>query len=158
MRIIRDAALFVAATLVLGTAFNLAPGRHVEWWGHGIEPPAAGVDFQLIDPASADAMRLSLPTVVFIDTRPEPEVRAARVPGAVSLPLPEVDRLLTPELTHRLRNADAVVIYGAAEETDVEQLLAQQLRLRGMAPPWVLAGGFPAWEASGLEADRERSS
>ena len=44
MRIIRDAALFVAATLVLGTVFNLAPGRHVEWWGHGIEPPAAGVE------------------------------------------------------------------------------------------------------------------
>jgi rhodanese-related sulfurtransferase len=157
MRILRDAALIVAAALVLGTVFNLLPGRHVEWWGQGIEPPAAGVDFQLIDPSSADALRVSLPTVVFLDTRPEPEVREARVPGAVPLPLPDVDRLLTPELTERLRRADAVVIYGAAEETDVEQLLAQQLRLRGLAPPWVLAGGFPAWQATGLEAEGEAS-
>jgi rhodanese-related sulfurtransferase len=158
MRILRDAALIVAAALVLGTVFNLLPGRHVEWWGQGIEPPAAGVDFQLIDSASADALRVSLPTVVFLDTRPEAEVREARVPGAVPLPLPEADRLLTPELIERLRRADAVVIYGAADETDVEQLLAQQLRLRGLAPPWVLAGGFPAWQASGLEAEGEEAS
>ena len=57
--LLRDAGLILVAVLVLGTAANLVPGRHLAWWGKGHEPPATGVDFQLIDAGSADSMRTS---------------------------------------------------------------------------------------------------
>ncbi len=148
--VIRDAAVMLAAVLALGTAANLLPGRHLAWWGVGHEPPAAGKDYQLVDAGSADALRASLPRVVFLDTRSAAEFAAGHVPGAEPVAYTDLDRQLTRERLDRLRSADAVVVYGASEETDVEQLLAQELRRRGVPPPYVLAGGFQAWAGAAL--------
>jgi len=149
--LIRDAALYLAATLVLGTAANLLPSRHLAWWGQGQQPPREGVDFSLIDPVSADTLRTSLPHVVFLDTRTAGEYEADHVPGAVRISFTDLRRTLTPDLEARLKGADAVVLYGASTESDIEQLTAQALHLHGLNPPYVMAGGFPAWQASGLE-------
>ncbi len=149
----RDAALFLAATLVLGTVANLLPGRGLAWWGQGHQPPQQGVDFTFIDPGSAEAMLTSLPHVVFLDTRSAAGFGAAHVPGAQRISYTEIDRQLTPARVAELRAADAVVVYGASEETDVEQLVAQELRLRGLPPPYVLAGGFAAWQGSGYQVE-----
>jgi rhodanese-related sulfurtransferase len=153
-RLALDAALYLAAALLVGTAANLVPSRHVNWWGRGQEPPKVGTDFQFIDPASADALRTNLPNVVFVDTRSPAEFAAGHVPGALNFGLTNFQRHLTQETDARLQHADAVIIYGASEETDVEQLLAQALRLRGFAPPYVLIGGFPAWQAGALDIER----
>lgn len=149
--VIRDAALYLAATLVLGAAANLVPARHLAWWGQGQQPPREGVDFNLIDPTTADTLRTSLPHVVFLDTRTAVEYDGDHIPGAVRVSFTDLGRTLTPELERRLASADAVILYGASPETDIEQLTAQALRLRGVNPPYVMAGGFPAWQASGLE-------
>jgi rhodanese-related sulfurtransferase len=148
--LVRDAALILAAVLVLGTAANLVPGRHMAWWGKGVEPPRLGVDFQFIDAASADAIRTSLPRVVVLDTRSAAEYAAGHVPGAHRIAYTEIDAQLTPALIAELRAADAVLVYGDSDETDVEQLVSQDLHRRGMAPPYVLLGGFAAWNAGGL--------
>ena len=149
----RDAALLFAAALVLGTAANLLPGRGLAWWGQGHQPPRQGVDFSLIDPGSADAMLTSLPHAIFLDTRSPADYAAAHIPHAQRVSYADIDRQLTPERLAELRAADAVVIYGASEETDVEQLVAQELRLRGLAPPYVLAGGFGGWQGVGLPVE-----
>jgi rhodanese-related sulfurtransferase len=151
--LVRDTVLFVVATLVLGTAANLVPGRQLAWWGKGFEPPRAGVDFNFLDPGSADAMRTSLPGVVVLDTRSAAEFAAGHVPGAEGITYTDVQAELTPERLGRLRSAGAIIIYGAGDETDVEQLLAQELRRRGLAPPYVLIGGFLGWQGSGLPVD-----
>jgi len=151
--LVRDTVLLVAATLLLGTAANLIPGRHLAWWGKGTEPPRGGVDFNFLDPGSADAMRTSLPGVVFLDTRSTTEFGAGHVPGAEEISYTDLPAQLTPERLGRLRSAGAVIVYGANEETDVEQLLAQELRRRGLAPPYVLIGGFLGWQGSGLPVD-----
>ncbi len=148
-----DAALFLAVALVLGTVANLVPTRHLAWWGKGTEPPAEGTDFLLIDPSSAEMLRESLPDIVFLDDRSVREYTAARVPGAVRVNYTNLAASLTPGLMERLRRASAVVVYGAAEETDVEQLLAQELRHRGLAPPQVMLNGFPGWQAAGLPVE-----
>jgi rhodanese-related sulfurtransferase len=150
---LRDIAVFVVAALILGTAANFLPGRRLAWWGQGHQPPAVGVDFNLIDPASAEAMLTSLPHVVFLDTRTASSFEAAHVPGAQRISYTDIERLLTTERIAELRSADAVVVYGASEETDVEQLVAQELRLRGLSPPFILAGGFGAWQGSGLPVE-----
>ncbi len=149
--LLRDALLYLVAALVLGAAANLVPGRQLAWWGRGLQPPTAGVDFQWIDAYAADALRSALPDTVFVDTRTAEQHAHRRVPGAVRLAYTELARELTPELEARLRGAGAIVIYGASQETDVEQLLAQELRGRGLAPPHVLVAGFDAWDVSGLE-------
>lgn len=151
--LLRDALLYLIAALVLGAAANLVPGRQLAWWGQGLQPPTVGVDFQWIDAFAADALRSALPDTVFVDTRTTEQHAHRRVPGAVRLAYTELARELTPELEARLRGAGAVVVYGASQETDVEQLLAQELHRRGLAPPHVLVSGFDAWEASGLETE-----
>ncbi|HVN75535.1 MAG TPA: rhodanese-like domain-containing protein [Thermoanaerobaculaceae bacterium] len=152
--LVRDAALLLATMLLLGTASNLVPGRRLAWWGKGHEPPAAGKDYQLVDAGSADSMRISLPGVVFLDDRSAGEFAAGHVPGAEPISYTDLARQLTPDRLARLRSADAVILYGASEETDIEQLLAQELRRRGLAPPYVLAGGFAAWAGAGLPLER----
>jgi len=154
--LLRDAAIYLAATLVLGAAANVAPGRHLAWWGKGFEPPQVGSDFVFIDAGSADALRASLPRVVFLDTRAAADVAAGRVPGALAIAYTDLARQLRRPLLERLRAADAIIIYGGSDEADVEQLLAQELRRRGLAPPHVLAGGFAAWLAGGLPVESAR--
>jgi rhodanese-related sulfurtransferase len=151
--LVRDTVMLVIATLVLGTAANLVPGRQLAWWGKGHEPPRAGADFNFLDPGSADAMRTSLPGIVFLDTRSAAEFDAGHVPGADEISYTDLQAELTPERLGRLRSAGAVIVYGASEETDVEQLLAQEHRRRGRAPPYKLMGGFLGWQGSGLPVD-----
>jgi rhodanese-related sulfurtransferase len=153
--LLRDVLLYLVAALVLGAAANLVPGRQLAWWGQGLQPPTAGVDFQWIDAFAADALRSALPDTVFVDTRTAEQHAHRRVPGAVRLAYTDLARELTPELEARLRGAGAVILYGASQETDVEQLLAQELHRRGLAPPHVLVSGFDAWLASGLATEGE---
>jgi rhodanese-related sulfurtransferase len=153
--LLRDALLYLIAALVLGAGANLVPARHLAWWGQGLQPPTVGVDFQWIDAFAADALRSALPDTVFVDTRTPEQHAQRRVPGAVQLSYTDLAHELTPELESRLRGANAVVVYGASQETDVEQLLAQELHRRGLAPPHVLVSGFDAWELSGLKTEGE---
>lgn len=147
---LRDLLLFPLLTLLLGTAANFVPGRQLPFWGQGHLPPTEGTDFRWLDVLSADALATSLPNVVFLDTRGPDAYAASHIANARPMPLPDMDRFLTAELEATLRHADAVILYGDGDEADVEQLLAQALRLRGLAPPFILAGGFPAWELAGL--------
>jgi rhodanese-related sulfurtransferase len=151
--LVRDAALYLAAVLILGTASNLLPSRHLGWWGKGQLPPSAGTDFYWLDPSSADALRTALPHILFVDTRSAAEFAAGHVPGALRLDFTDLRRQLTPALLERLQRADTVILYGATDEADIEQLLAQQLRRHGLAPPQVLVGGFPAWAAAGFAVE-----
>jgi rhodanese-related sulfurtransferase len=148
--LVRDAVIYLAAAVLLGTVGNLLPGRGLAWWGQGKQPPQAGVDFQWLDPISADALRVSLPGAVFVDSRPPAEYAAGHVDGALSLPYTEVGAALTASLLERLRGADAVILYGATPDADTEQLLAQELHAAGVPTPHLLAGGFPAWQLNGL--------
>jgi rhodanese-related sulfurtransferase len=154
-QVLKEAALLLLAVLVLGTLANLHPRRHIAWWGHGQQPPQAGQDFQLLDVDSAHAFWESLPNVVFVDTRSEREYLQGHVPGAVRLELPALGDMLSADLRQRLLEASAVILYGSSQETDIEQLLAQALRqsLPGLSMPYVLIGGFQAWEAAGFSLE-----
>ena len=147
---VRDIVLYPLLTVVLGAAANLLPSRHLPWWGRGQLPPTVGTDFQWIDVTSAETLRETLPSAVFLDTRNPTQFLESHVPGAVPLSYSDLKSQLTKTLLDRLRLADAIILVGETEEADVEQLLAQELRLRGLAPPHIVQGGFPAWQAAGL--------
>ncbi len=156
--LIRDAVLCLVVALVLGTVANVLPGRGLAWWGQGKQPPQTGVDFQWLDAASADALRSSLPKVTIVDTRTPTDYAAGHVDGAVSLPYTDASAQLTPALLQRLKGADAVILYGSSPEADTEQLLAQELRLRGVAPPHIMIGAYEAWVINGLPVARGGAS
>lgn len=153
--LIRDMALLLAATLALGTAANHFPGRRLAWWGAGQQPPRAGVDFQWMDVLSAEDVRQALPGAVFIDSRGLGAYGEARIPGAIHLSYSELGNTLPTELESRMRAADLILLYGDTEDADIEQLMAQELRRRGLAPPYVLAGGMPAWRAAALPVEHD---
>lgn len=151
--LIRDAALLLGLALIIGAGANQLRPHRLAWWGEGQQPPMADVDYRLLDVGSVDALRTSLPKVVIVDTRQPDAVAAGRVPGAWHLDYTELAAQLTPERLLALKQADAVVLYGLADEGDIEQLLAQELHRRGLQPPYVMVGGFPAWQAAGLEVE-----
>jgi rhodanese-related sulfurtransferase len=146
--------LYLALVLVLGTAANAFRSQPLAWWGEGHQPPQEGVDFTWVDPGSAEVLRQSLPGVLFLDTRSAAAYAAGHIPGAVPISYTDLRRALEGGMEVRLRRADVVVLYGTSDDADVEQLLAQELRRRGFAPPQVLLGGMPAWEANGLPVER----
>ena len=98
-------------------------------------------------------LRSSLPSVVVVDTRPPEEGATGRIPGAWHLDYTELASFLTADRLTALKQADAVILYGRADEGDIEQLLAQELHRRGVPPPYVMVGGFPAWEAAGFAVE-----
>lgn len=155
--LLRDMVLLLAATLVLGTVSNFIPSRRLAWWGAGQQPPQVGVDFQWMDVLSAEEIRQSLPGAVFIDARGLGAYGASRIPGALHLSYTELGTALPADLEARLRGADLILLYGDTADADIEQLMSQQLRRLGLAPPYILLGGLPAWRAAGLpvESDTE---
>jgi rhodanese-related sulfurtransferase len=155
-KLAREAAVILAAALLLGAAANLIPSRHLAWWGQGTRPPEASVDFRLIDPFTADQVRTSLPRVVVIDTRLPEQYLASHVMGAVRLSYTDLARELTPALLESLHKADAVILYGLDDDGDMEQLLAQELRRRDVQTSSIIIGGFPAWEQGGLPVEGDR--
>jgi rhodanese-related sulfurtransferase len=152
-RLLVDALLILALTLILGTAANLVPARHLAWWGKGQEPPQANLDFRLIDPFTADTLRTSLPHVIVLDTRAPEKFFAGHIQGARRLSYSDLGQELTPTLLEELRKANAVILCGDEDVGDVEQLLAQELRRRGVQTSTVVVGGFPAWQQGGLPVE-----
>lgn len=145
--------ILVVVTLVLGVVANLTRAQRLAWWGQGSQPPQVEVDFRFLDVGSADALRTSLPRVLFLDTRPAEVTVGGRVPGAWSVSYTNLEADLAAERLTALQQADAVVLYGSGDEGDIEQLLGQELHRRGLRPPYILVGGFPAWEAAGLPSE-----
>jgi len=156
--LVRDMALLLAATLLLGTAANLIPGRRLAWWGAGQQPPQVGVDFQWMDVHSASDVQQALPAVVFLDTRGPGAYAEARIPGAIHLSYTDLGRGLPGDVEEVLRRADLILLYGDTADADIEQLTAQELRRRGLAPPFILVGGLPAWRAAGLPIESHREA
>lgn len=153
----REALLIAVVVAVMGTVANLLPGRHISWWGQGEQPPQQGKDFLFIDVDSAHSMWENLPDIVFVDSRSEAEFAASHLPGALRLELSSLSDMLSSDVQQRLIQAHTLIIYGAASETDIEQLLAQSLRQRlpALAIPYILLGGMEAWMAADFPLENQ---
>jgi rhodanese-related sulfurtransferase len=106
---------------------------------------AAFASADALEPVAQDELlrRLDSGEVLLIDVRPEPEYRAGHLPGAVSVPLPELrDRL--PDLpTDR-----EVVAYCRGPYCFLSAEAVGELRAHGIRATR-LADGFPEWKAAG---------
>jgi thioredoxin len=85
--------------------------------------------------------------VSLVDTRDEPVFRRSRIPGAVNIPLGEIESRLA-EL-HMLPSPPVLYCRAGDKTKDIAARLAEQ----GM-PVAFLEGGVLGWEASGFDLER----
>lgn len=106
---------------------------------------AAFADADPLEPVDQEELlrRLDTGDVLLIDVRPAPEYRAGHLPGAISVPLPELrDRL--PDLP-----ADREVIaYCRGPYCFLSAEAVSELRAHGVRA-MRLEDGFPEWKAAG---------
>lgn len=106
---------------------------------------AAFLDADPLEPVDQEELlrRLDTGEVLLIDVRPAPEYRAGHLPGAISVPLPELRNRL-PDLP-----ADREVIaYCRGPYCFLSAEAVSELRARGIRAQR-LADGFPEWKAAG---------
>lgn len=106
---------------------------------------AAFSDADPLEPVDQEELlrRLDTGDVLLVDVRPAPEYRAGHLPGAISVPLPELlDRL--PDLPARRE----VIAYCRGPYCFLSAEAVSELRARGIRAAR-LVDGFPEWKAAG---------
>ncbi|MEK7284615.1 MAG: rhodanese-like domain-containing protein, partial [Chloroflexota bacterium] len=96
--------------------------------------------------------RLARRDVVVVDVRPAEEYRAGHVPGAISLPLPELERRL-----RRLSKDALIVAYCRGPYCLLAPQAVAILRSRGFRARR-LEDGLPEWRAAGYPVSVEAAS
>jgi rhodanese-related sulfurtransferase len=103
--------------------------------------------------AAAQAKVLLDRGALFLDARPRDFWRMNRIPGALSLPEDDFEKVFAP-LAPTVRRAKAVVVYCSGFGCEASHVVARKLRERGIAAG-ILDEGLPAWEDAGFPLDRE---
>jgi len=95
-----------------------------------------------------DAAKMINQGAVLVDIREADEHRRAKIPGALSVPLSELDR------THLPKDAQAIVFHcksGMRTQTN-----AAKLKDKAGCDAYVLEGGFDNWAKQGLPAQIDK--
>lgn len=124
-------ALAALATLPAAGAWMMAP------------KPAAAVVKQdgMIEPRAAADLGAA---VLWVDARPRREFDQAHLPGALPLNEENWDALL-PALLQEWTPARRLIVYCDGGTCQASKEVAARLRDAGLAPVYVLRGGWPEW-------------
>jgi rhodanese-related sulfurtransferase/DNA-binding HxlR family transcriptional regulator len=161
LRVLAEARLIVARRDPPRVYYRLASERVTEFWfalrdlareqlaevDQAVAEILAGTD--ALDPIDRDELlnRLETGEVLLFDVRPVPEYRAGHLPGAISMPLPELRGRL-PELSLDRE----VVAYCRGPYCLLAAEAVSLLRTRGLRAVR-LADGLPEWRAAGLPVE-----
>jgi rhodanese-related sulfurtransferase/DNA-binding HxlR family transcriptional regulator len=161
LRVLAEARLIVARRDPPRVYYRLASERVTEFWfalrdlareqlaevDQAVAEILAGTD--ALDPIDRDELlnRLEAGDVLLFDVRPVPEYRAGHLPGAISMPLPELRERL-PELSLDRE----VVAYCRGPYCLLAAEAVSLLRTRGLRAVR-LADGLPEWRAAGLPVE-----
>ncbi len=102
-----------------------------------------------LEPIGSEELRRRMESgdVILLDVRPKPEYRAGHLPGAISLPLPELRERL-PELPWNRE----IVAYCRGPYCLLAAEAVRELRACGLKA-LRLADGLPEWRAAGLPVE-----
>lgn len=149
MRIARPMLGMVGAGLLLGLAANffavrpLPLLRPLPATAARPLPPAVGeVDADFV------AQMLGAPGTLLVDARAAAAYSAGHIPGALSLPLGDFERLFS-EQEPRLRRAGLLVVYCSGPTCDDSRDLAARLWHRGLKNLLLFKGGMEEWQGRG---------
>ncbi len=102
-----------------------------------------------LEPVTRDGLldRARAGSVLVVDVRPEEEFRAGHIPGAVSIPLAELERRV-----RRIPPGKEVVAYCRGPYCVLAFRAVEILRIRGYRARRLM-DGFPEWRAAGLPVE-----
>jgi len=116
------------------------------------QPPAASVT--VARRLSVDDVKVlqAAGLVLVVDVRIERSFRAGHIPGALNVPLDEVDAR-GPEIL-RVAAGRAIVTYCSCPHEHTSAVAAEALAAAGARDVSALLGGYPAWVAEGGRVER----
>jgi rhodanese-related sulfurtransferase len=88
-----------------------------------------------------------------VDVRNDDSFRAGHIPGAMNVPIDEVERR-SAEIISRAGSL-AIVTYCSCVNEHTSAIAAEMLNKAGACRATALAGGYPAWVAGGRKVERE---
>ena len=91
-------------------------------------------------------------TVLVVDVRNDDSFRAGHIPGAMNVPIDEVERRAA-EIIARA-GALAIVTYCSCVNEHTSAIAAELFNKAGACRATALAGGYPAWVAGGRKVER----
>ncbi|MBV8640832.1 MAG: rhodanese-like domain-containing protein [Verrucomicrobia bacterium] len=135
MRALRQALLILLAALVpagLTAAFH---PRRAAWTQDKLLP--GEVELQTVLAWGSD--------VLWVDARSLKDYEAEHVPGAILLNLEDWEQLF-PRFVDQWRPEQKVVVYCSSTSCELSHEVAERLKANGIAPVFVLKGGWEAWK------------
>lgn len=90
---------------------------------------------------------------IILDARRTSDYQAGRIPGAMSLPVHEVDKHLA-SVTAFLTPSQPILVYCSGHECEESLELGQILMTAGYTNVTLFAGGITDWQAAGYPVER----
>lgn len=148
-RIVVEAIIIVCFSIVIGLSFNY---RMIMSAFEGeviasVAEPVAGNDVYPVPVTLADVDTM-MDRTVLVDARIEELYTAGHLPGAVSLPLAEIDAQLEAFKTE-IPLARSLVVYCSGYGCSDSFELASVLIAAGYQDVMIYEGGFPEWRDAG---------
>ena len=161
--LIKQISLLLSAALVLALGVNAVSPRGIPWRGQWDETRGVvtadqaalqpSLDFEIADALTAQRLHAS-GQVVFVDSRTAADYREGHIPGAVSLPVGEFDRLI-PAFRERYGSSHPIVTYCSGRSCQDSHILAQRLFEAGFDNVSVFIDGYPGWSGEGYPVETE---
>lgn len=104
-------------------------------------PKVTDESVTLIDDVQLAELLAKDPGVVLVDVRPDYRYRLGRLPGAINIPLPDLDHA-----DSRFDKVKHVVVYGDGPRNTLSHAAAKKLLAGGKAQVSDFRGGFEAWQ------------
>lgn len=155
LRILLEAVLIAALGVTIGLAVN---HRLVvdAFDGHLASPVKSSAETRSRLPQPvllAEVRELAAAGALLVDARESALYAEGRLPGALSLPIGEVEALL-PEFRRQVDPARTLVLYCSGYGCPDSFDLGLRLIAEGYGDVRVFEGGFPEWHGAGLPIDK----
>ena len=151
-RIIAEAAILVCFAFSVGLMFNHQ--LVMDAFEGGVMPttlPAPESEFYPVPVALEDVKEMT-GRVILVDARSQEIYNDGHLPGAVSLPLGELDQLL-PTFMDKYPTASSLILYcsgyGCTDSFDMALVLLE----KGYRDVMLFEGGYPRWRDAGLPVE-----
>ena len=162
---VKEGLIIILFSVVVGIAYNYLSGNNLPLWrstpvknffSFNEEPKYS----DLVSRVIKDTVFIDLQTAkvihdsgwaVFVDARPQDDLRYGFIKGAVSIPYNDVENRLT-ELLH-VPVDTPVVVYCDGAECNASIKLTSVLESMGYRYVFVFFGGWNEWQNSGLPVD-----
>ncbi len=109
-------------------------------------PKITDKDVTIIDDVQLVELIESEPSVLLVDARPDYRYRIGHLPGAVNIPLPEVNAD-----DPRFTKGQHVVVYGDGPRNTLSHAAAKKLLAGGKLIVSDFRGGYEMWKQAGRE-------